>query len=138
MQAMNTGHDRSMSTIHANSARDALARIKNMVLMANANIPVPTIMAQIASGIDLVVHTERMRDGVRRIAEVIDVAGIEEEALQLQTLFKYEYEGENPDGSLHGRFDAKPLQPSFLPRLRYFGMASEFLEALGVAKTAEV
>ncbi|MGO8781026.1 MAG: CpaF family protein [Rhodomicrobium sp.] len=138
MQAMNTGHDGSMSTIHANSARDALARIKNMVLMANANIPVPTIMAQIASGIDLVVHTERMRDGVRRIAEVIDVAGIEDEILQLRTLFKYEYEGENVDGSLRGRFDAKPLSPSFLPRLRYFGTASPFLEALGVAKVAEV
>ncbi len=138
MQAMNTGHDGSMSTIHANSARDALARIKNMVLMANANIPVPTIMAQIASGIDLVVHTERMRDGVRRINEVIDVAGIEEENLLLNTLFKYEYEGENPDGSLRGRFAAKPLRPSFLPRLRYFGMASEFLDAVGVTEAAGV
>ncbi|MGP0040664.1 MAG: CpaF family protein, partial [Rhodomicrobium sp.] len=70
--------------------------------------------------------------------EVIDVAGIEDETLQLCTLFKYEYEGDNADGSLRGRFDAKPLSPSFLPRLRYFGMASSFLEALGVAKVAEV
>ncbi len=136
MQAMNTGHDGSMSTIHANSARDALGRIQNMVLMANANIPVTTIVAQIASGVDIVVHTERMRDGVRRVTEAIDVAGIEGDTLLLNTLFKWEYEGENPDGSLRGKFVAEPLRPSFLPRLQYFGMASAFLEALGVAKAA--
>jgi len=136
MQAMNTGHDGSMSTIHSNSARDTLGRIRNMVLMANANIPVRTISAQIASAVDLVIHTERMRDGVRRITEVLDVAGIEEETLRLNTLFKFEYEGENADGSLRGRFEAKPLSPSFLPRLQYFGMASAFLEALGVAAAA--
>jgi pilus assembly protein CpaF len=131
MQAMNTGHDGSMSTVHSNSARDALGRIRNMVLMANANIPVRTITAQIASAIDLVVHTERMRDGVRRVSEVLDVAGIEDDNLILKTLFKFEYEGEAADGKLKGRFEAQPLRPSFMPRLEYFGLADAFLTALG-------
>ena len=72
-----------------------------------------------------------MRDGVRRISEVLDVAGIEEDNLVLKTLFKFEYEGENADGRLRGRFEAKPIRPSFMPRLEYFGLADAFLETLG-------
>ena len=78
MQAMNTGHNGSMSTIHANSARDALSRLENMILMANVNLPMRAIRGQIVSAIDLVVHTERMRDGVRRVTEVAYVAGLKE------------------------------------------------------------
>jgi pilus assembly protein CpaF len=137
LQAMNTGHDGSMSTVHANTARDALARIENMVLMANANVPVRTIRSQIASAVDLVVHTERMRDGVRRITEVAEVAGLRDDVFEVNTLFKFEYEGEEPGGKLRGRFEARPIRPAFLPRLHYFGLAPAFLEALGVSGPAE-
>lgn len=131
MQAMNTGHNGSMSTIHSNSARDALARVESMIMMANVNIPPRAIRAQIASAIDLVVHTERMRDGVRRVTEVVQVVGMEEEILSLGSLFTYRYRGENVDGSLRGDFEATRVRPRFLPRLEYFGLGSAFLETLG-------
>jgi pilus assembly protein CpaF len=131
MQAMNTGHNGSMSTIHSNSARDALSRMENMLLMANINLPIRAIRGQIASAIDLVVHTERMRDGVRRVTEVVQVTGMEEDVISLGTLFAFKYEGENSDGSLRGSFEATRVRPRFLPRLEYFGLASAFLEALG-------
>ncbi len=134
LQAMNTGHDGSMSTIHANTARDALARIENMVLMGNGNMPARTIRSQIASAVDLIVQTERMRDGVRRVTEMVEVVGFLDDTFSLNTLFKFEYGGENSDGTLQGRFEANPIRPRFLPRLEYFGLASPFLEALGVGK----
>ena len=130
MQAMNTGHNGSMSTIHANSARDALARMENMMLMANANLPMAAIRGQIVSAIDLVVQTERMRDGVRRVTEVAQVAGMEEDVISLGSLFTYNYEGENADGSLRGTFKPTLVRPRFLPRLEYFGLGTAFLEAL--------
>jgi pilus assembly protein CpaF len=131
MQAMNTGHSGSMSTIHANSARDALARIENMILMANANLPMRAIRGQVVSAIDLLIHTERMRDGVRRVVEVAYVAGLEGEIISLGNLFVFKYLGENPDGSLRGSFEPSPARPRFLTRLEYFGLANAFLETLG-------
>jgi pilus assembly protein CpaF len=132
MQAMNTGHNGSMSTVHANSARDALGRIENMILMGNGNLPMRAIHAQIVSALDLLVHTERMRDGVRRVTEVMEVVGLEGEMITLGALFTYKFQGENPDGSLCGNFEATQVRPRFLPRLEYFGLASAFLRALGV------
>jgi pilus assembly protein CpaF len=130
MQAMNTGHNGSMSTIHANSARDALARIENMILMANVNLPMRAIRGQIASALDMVIHTERMRDGVRRVTEVMQVAGIEGDVISLGALFTYKYEGENPDGSLRGAFEATRVRPRFFSRLEYFNLGEAFLEAI--------
>ena len=130
MQAMNTGHNGSMSTIHANAARDALARIENMVLMANLNLPIRAIRGQITSAIDLIIHTERMRDGVRRVTEVVEVAGIEGEMISLGSLFTYRFTGENQDGTLKGVFEPSGLRPRFLSRLEYYGLAGAFLEAL--------
>ena len=131
MQAMNTGHNGSMSTVHANSARDALARIENMILMANANLPMQAIRTQITSALDLIVQTERMRDGIRRVTEVADVAGMEGNIISLGTLFTYHYLGENPDGSLRGTFEGRGGRPRFLQRLEYFGLAKAFMETLG-------
>ena len=136
MQAMNTGHNGSMSTIHANSARDTLARLENMILMANANLPIHAIRTQMASALDLVVQTERMRDGVRRVTEVVEVAGMEGDIISLGALFTYRYEGEEPDGTLRGRFERSGGRPRFLPRLDYFGLANAFLDALGTRKEA--
>jgi pilus assembly protein CpaF len=135
LQAMNTGHDGSMSTIHANSARDALARIENMILMTSDNLPARAIRGQIVSAIDLIVHTERMRDGVRRVTEVSEVIGLEGEVIVVGDLFRFEYDGENADGSLRGEHIATAMAPRFLQRLKYFGLAKPFLETLGIVET---
>jgi pilus assembly protein CpaF len=130
MQAMNTGHAGSMSTIHANTARDALARIENMMMMSNGNLPTRAIRGQIASAVDMIVHTERMRDGVRRITEIVEVGGMEEDVITLGSLFKYKFSGENPNGTLKGYFEATPSRPRFLSQMAYYGLADDFREAL--------
>lgn len=132
MQAMNTGHNGSMSTIHANSARDALGRIENMILMGTANLPMRAIRTQIASALDLVVQTERMRDGIRRVTEVTEVVGLEGEVLTLNTLFAYKFEGETPEGALRGHFEPTQTRPRFYQRVEYFGLGSALLRTLGV------
>ncbi len=131
MQAMNTGHNGSMSTVHANSPRDALARIENMILMANTNLPMAAIRAQMASALDLIVQIERMRDGVRRVTYVQEIAGAEGDMISLGTLFSYHYAGENPDGSLRGVFEPRATRPRFYNRLEYFGLGDAFMKALG-------
>ena len=132
LQAMNTGHDGSMSTIHANTSRDAIARIEDMVLAANVNLPIRAIRGQIVSALDLIVQIERMRDGVRRITEVTEVVGMEGETVILAPLFTFRYQGENHDGSLRGTFEPSGIRPRFLPRLEYYGLDNAFLAALAV------
>lgn len=136
MQAMNTGHNGSMSTVHANSARDALSRVENMILMANVNLPNRAIRAQIASAIDLVIHTERMRDGVRRVTEVVQITGMEEDVIAVGNLFAFKYLGENLDGTLRGNFEGTRVRPRFLPRLEYFGLGAAFMDSLGRPETS--
>ncbi len=130
LQAMNTGHNGSMSTIHANSARDGLVRIENMVLMSEVNLPSRAIRAQIASAIDLVIHLERMRDGIRRVMDVSEVVGMESDTITMNPLFTYQYEGENPDGSLRGSYVASGIRPRFLPRAEYFGLADSLIASI--------
>ena len=93
LQAMNTGHDGSMSTVHANSPRDALYRFENMVMMANLNLPLGAIRMQIGSAVHLIVHTERMRDGIRRVQKIAEVGGVGGDAISLRDLFTFEYFG---------------------------------------------
>jgi pilus assembly protein CpaF len=130
LQAMNTGHDGSMSTIHANSARDAIARMEDMMLMANANLPIHAVRSQIASAVDLIVQTARMRDGVRRVTEMVEIVGVEGEVVSLSTLFSYQYQGENVDGTLRGTFVSSNMRPRFLPRMEYFGLGEAFMAAM--------
>ena len=92
LQAMNTGHDGSMSTIHANRAIDALLRLENMITMSDSGVPSKVIQAQIAGGVDLIVQVERMRDGVRRIQEIIEIVGLENDEIKTQTLFEFSYQ----------------------------------------------
>ena len=129
LQAMNTGHNGSMSTVHANSPRDALARIENLVLMANVDLPARSIRGQIASAFDLIIQIERMRDGVRRVTEVMEVVGMEGDTITTQPIFSYRYLGENQDGTLRGVFEATGTRPRFLSRLGYFGLDKAFIEA---------
>ncbi len=129
LQAMNTGHDGSMCTLHANSPREALSRMENMVLMSNIRIPKEAITRQIADSIDLIVQIKRMRDGKRRIVSISEVVGQEGSMTTLQELFFFRYDGEAQDGSLSGRFVSTGLRPYTLDKARQFGLEQTYLEA---------
>jgi pilus assembly protein CpaF len=130
LQAMNTGHDGSMSTVHANTPRDALARIENMVLMAGIGLPSRAIRTQIVSALDIVIQIERMRDGVRRVQSVIEVIGMEGETITTQDIFSFHYEGENRDGTLRGGFVPSRYRPHFMERVAQFGLDKRLAEIL--------
>jgi pilus assembly protein CpaF len=120
LQAMNTGHDGSMSTIHANSTRDALTRIENMVQMGNLGLPLHAIRTQIVSAVDLIVQVERQRDGKRRITQITEVCGTEGEMILLNDIFQFTVEGEGSDGTLIGRYKCVRTRPGFQSRLNYY------------------
>ncbi len=130
LQAMNTGHDGSLSTIHANRPREALTRLENMVGMSGINLPAKAVRSQIASAIDLIVQISRMRDGVRRITYISEVVGMEEEVITMQDLFWYEYQGEDKGGRLIGEFKSSGLRPHFAPRAAYFGLDKMLIGAM--------
>lgn len=130
LQAMNTGHDGSISTVHANSARDALVRVENMVQMGQVNLPVRAIRSQIVSAIDLIIHTERMRDGQRRIQQVTEVVGMEEDVITTNNIATFEYKGEDVHGKLSGSYSKPQAQPNFLSRLAYFGLDRAWVEVI--------
>ena len=131
LQAMNTGHDGSMGTIHANTPRDALTRLENMVAMSGFKLPAEAVREQIQSAIHLIVQVTRMRDGKRRITQVTEITGMEGEVVTTQDLFKYVFDGETDDGELAGRFECSHLRPFFTPRAEYFGLGTRLLEAMG-------
>ena len=118
LQAMNTGHDGSMGTIHANTPRDALTRLENMVAMSGFKLPAEAVREQIQSAIHMIVQVSRMRDGKRRITQITEITGMEGEVVTTQDLFKYIYDGENADGSISGRFECSHLRPNFMPARR--------------------
>jgi pilus assembly protein CpaF len=130
LQAMNTGHDGSMSTIHANTTRDAVTRIENMVQMGQPNLPLIAIRTQIISAVNLIVQLERMRDGVRRISQITEIIGLESGVVVMNDIFQYQYEGENTDGTLRGHFKVSRIRPSFMPRLQYFNLDRAWIAAL--------
>jgi len=130
LQAMNTGHDGSMSSIHANNTRDALTRIENMVQMGNMGLGAKAIRTQIVSAVDLIVQVERQRDGTRRVTQLTDVAGLEGDVVILNDVFQFEVQGENADGRLVGRYKVNRGRPSFHERLRYFGQDGAWIAAL--------
>jgi pilus assembly protein CpaF len=130
LQAMNTGHDGSMSTVHANTARDAISRIENMVQMGNLGLPSRGIRNQIISAVDLIIQIERQRDGKRRITQVTDVVGMEGDVVTLNDVFKFEVEGEGTDGQVLGHWRANRARPSFHPRLAYFQLDRAWFTAL--------
>jgi pilus assembly protein CpaF len=130
LQAMNTGHDGSMSTIHANTTRDALARIENMVQMGSMGLPSQAIRSQIVSSVDLIIQIERHRDGGRRITQVTEVCGIEGDMILLNDIFQFEMKGEGPDGRLQGHYRVNRMPPSFQERLAYFGLDRAWATAM--------
>lgn len=120
LQAMNTGHDGSMTTIHANSPRDALSRLETLVLMSGMDLPLFVVRQQIASAIDLIVQQARLRDGSRKIVNITEVQGMEGETIVLQDVFRFEEEGEE-DGRVIGRMRPMGVRPRFEPRLKARG-----------------
>ncbi len=130
LQAMNTGHDGSMGTVHANNPREAISRIENMIAMGGFNMPAKTVREQIASAIHVIIQAQRLRDGSRKITHVTEVMGMEGEVVTLQDLFTYEITGEDKDGKILGQHKPSGLRPGFWDRARYFGLEDALAEAL--------
>jgi pilus assembly protein CpaF len=130
LQAMNTGHDGSMTTLHANSPRDALARLENMVLAGNPNLPQRAIRGQIVSAVNLIIQVSRLRDGSRRVLNLTEVVGMEGDVIITQDLFKFEYDTGDFADEVRGRFVSAQVRPVFYERASYFGVGHELMALL--------
>jgi pilus assembly protein CpaF len=122
LQAMNTGHDGSLTTIHANSPRDGVSRLEVMVSLANGNMQLISIRQQVASAVHLFVQAARLSDGSRRVTSITEVTGMEGDVVTLQDLFVFEKRGLNPDGQVVGRFAATGIRPKFYEKLLAAGI----------------
>jgi len=123
LQAMNTGHDGSMTTVHANSPRDALARLETLVLMAGMDLPLKAIRQQVASAINLIVQLSRLKDGSRKITSVTEVVGMEGETITMQEIFKFDPRGADPaTGKIVGDFTPTGIRPKIIDRLFDMGV----------------
>ena len=122
LQAMNTGHDGSMTTIHANRARDALARIETLVMMSGYDFVPKSIRAQIASAFNVVIHLERMRDGSRKVVQISEITGMDEDVISMQDIFRFTRTGMDSEGRVLGGFGAASLRPRILDRLTDLGL----------------
>lgn len=131
LQAMNTGHDGSMGTIHANNPREAVTRLENMIAMGGFNLPIKNMRTQISSAVNMIVQASRMRDGSRRIVNVSEVLGMEGDVLTMQELFTFELDGEDENGRLIGHHQSSNLRPAFIEQAAYFKRDKELMEAMG-------
>jgi pilus assembly protein CpaF len=122
LQAMNTGHDGSMTTTHANSSRDAFSRLETMVMMASQHIPDKVIRQMLASAVNIVIHTARLIDGARRVMAISEVVGVERDQVEMQDIFEFERTGISPRGRVTGRFRATGARPVCSDRLRSYGI----------------
>ena len=135
LQAMNTGHEGSMTTIHANTTRDALSRLESMVAMTNLNLPERTVRQQIASAIAIVVQVSRLSDGTRKVVNISEITGMEENVISMHEIFSFHKRGIGPDGRVVGVFQPSHIRPKFLERLRIAGI---FLPPSMFEQTLEV
>ena len=122
LQAMNTGHEGSMTTIHSNTPRDAIARLESMVAMGNMNMPEKSVRQQIAAAITIVVQASRMSDGTRKVTSISEITGMEENIISMQEIFTFAKKGIGPDGKVIGAFQPTRIRPRFLDRLRTAGI----------------
>jgi len=129
LAAMNTGHDGSMCTLHANSPRECLARMENMILMGDIKIPKEAISRQIAESVDLIVQVKRLRDGSRRTTQITEVIGMEGDVIVTQDLFKFNYLDEDAEGMIVGEYASSGLRPYTLDKAKQFGFDQPYLEA---------
>lgn len=134
LQAMNTGHDGSMGTLHANSPREALQRVESMITMGGYNLPSKTIREMIVGSIDVIIQAARLRDGSRRITHITEVLGTEGDTIITQDLFVYDINGEDENGKVLGRHKSTGIaRPAFWDRAKYYGMEAELASALDAA-----
>ena len=122
LQAMNTGHEGSMTTVHANTPRDAIARLETMIMMAGFELPLKAMRAQIASAVDLIVQSARLQGGPRKITHITEVVGMEQDTIVMQDIYKYEQDGLDENGRAYGRFLAMGVRPAFMGRLEASGV----------------
>ena len=122
LQAMNTGHEGSMTTVHANTPRDAIARLESMVQMGNMSIPEKSVRQQIAAAITIIVQASRMSDGSRKVTSISEITGMEENVISMQEIFTFSRKGIGPDGKVIGAFQPTRIRPRFLDRLRTAGI----------------
>ncbi len=122
LQAMNTGHEGSLTTLHANSPRDAVARLETMIMMAGFELPLKAMRTQIASAIDLIVQTNRLQGGARKITHIAEVVGMEQDTVVMQDVYNFEQDGIDESGRAYGRFVAHGIRPTFMPRLEAAGV----------------
>jgi len=122
LQAMNTGHEGSLTTLHANTPRDAVARVETMIMMAGFDMPLKAMRAQIASAVDLIVQVSRLQGGVRRVTHITELVGMEQETIVMQDIYKYEKIGVDESGRARGRFIATGIRPTFMDRLEQSGI----------------
>jgi pilus assembly protein CpaF len=122
LQAMNTGHDGSMTTVHANNPRDAVARIETMALMANLNLPESAVRRQIASAVTIILQVARFADGTRRVTQLTEITGMEEDIVSMQDIFVFEKQGVSPEGRILGRFVSTGIRPKFAEKLMASGI----------------
>ncbi|WP_424969131.1 CpaF family protein [Dinoroseobacter sp. S76] len=121
LQAMNTGHDGSMTTIHANSARDGVSRLENMVAMAGIEMPIRALRAQISSAVNLIVQASRLQDGSRRMVSITEITGMEGDIISMQEVFRYQRTGLLPDGKIKGHFTATGVRSHYSDRFKQWG-----------------
>jgi pilus assembly protein CpaF len=121
LQAMNTGHDGSLTTLHANTSRDALSRVETMVLMAGMDLPIKVIRQQVSAAIDLIIQQTRLRDGSRKVTAITEVAGMEGDTIVLTDIFRFEQTGTSTDGKILGQLKPTGIRPLFTPRLEAAG-----------------
>jgi pilus assembly protein CpaF len=122
LQAMNTGHEGSLTTIHANSPRDAIARMETMIMMSGFELPLKAMRSQIASAINLVVQTNRLQGGPRKITQITEIVGMEQDTVVMQEVYKYDQEGIDETGRAYGKFFATGIRPTFMERLESAGV----------------
>ncbi|MGI9470042.1 MAG: CpaF family protein [Rubripirellula sp.] len=131
LQAMNTGHDGSMTTIHANTPRDAIARLETLVMMSGFELPVKAIRQQVSGAVDVLIQANRLQGGPRRITAITEVVGMEQDTIVMQDIYKFVQQGVNEDGKAYGQFECTGVRPSFMDRLESAGVrlpASAFRE----------
>jgi pilus assembly protein CpaF len=139
LQAMNTGHDGSLTTIHANSARDALYRLDTMIAMANLNIPDKAVRQQVASAVNLIVQVTRLADGTRRVTSISEITGMEQDVVAMQEIFSFQQTGINKEGKVVGRFRATGIRPKCADKIAAAGMPlpmDMFSHSLGINEPA--
>ncbi|MFN9914615.1 MAG: CpaF family protein, partial [Pirellulaceae bacterium] len=122
LQAMNTGHDGSLTTIHANTPRDGIARLETLVMMAGFDLPVKAIRQQIAGAVDVIVQASRLQGGPRRVTHITEIVGMEQDTVVMQDIYRFVQEGVDENGKAFGYFECTGVRPSFMPRLESAGI----------------